>query len=169
MIHLGGKAETPHSGYQLAEAALDDGTALALFFKMIDAQGGDVSIFDDLAAFHNPGATTVLPAWDSGFIASMDTTAIGWAVQRTGAGREKAGEPVDPHAGILFHARRGAHVEKGQPIATLYATREDMLAEPFALLKSAIALSATPPDPVPLVGRIFTRQNAEAHLRNAVR
>ena len=169
MIHLGGKAETPHSGYQLAEAALDDGTALALFFKMIDAQGGDVSIFDDLAAFHNPGATTVLPAWDSGFIASMDTTAIGWAVQRTGAGREKAGEPVDPHAGILFHARRGAHVEKGQPIATLYATREDMLAEPFALLKSSIALSATPPDPVPLVGRIFTRQNAEAHLRNAVR
>jgi pyrimidine-nucleoside phosphorylase len=169
MIHLGGKAETPHSGYQLAEAALDDGTALALFFKMIDAQGGDVSIFDHPARFHSPGATTVLPAWDSGFIASMDTTAIGWAVQRTGAGREKAGEPVDPHAGILFHARRGAHVEKGQPIATLYATREDMLAEPFALLKSAIALSATPPDPVPLVGRIFTRQNAEAHLRNAVR
>jgi pyrimidine-nucleoside phosphorylase len=169
MIHLGGKAETPHSGYQLAEAALDDGTALALFFKMIDAQGGDVSVFDHPARFHSPGATTVLPAWDSGFIASMDTTAIGWAVQRTGAGREKAGEPVDPHAGILFHARRGAHVEKGQPIATLYATREDMLAEPFALLKSAIALSATPPDPVPLVGRIFTRQNAEAHLRNAVR
>jgi len=169
MIHLGGKAETPHSGYQLAEAALDDGTALALFFKMIDAQGGDVSVFDHPARFHSPGATTVLPAWDSGFIASMDTTAIGWAVQRTGAGREKAGEPVDPHAGILFHARRGAHVEKGQPIATLYATREDMLAEPFALLKSAIALSATPPDPVPLVGRIFTSQNAEAHLRNAVR
>ena len=169
MIHLGGKAETPHSGYQLAEAALDDGTALALFFKMIDAQGGDVSVFDHPARFHSPGATTVLPAWDSGFIASMDTTAIGWAVQRTGAGREKAGEPVDPHAGILFHARRGAHVEKGQPSATLYATREDMLAEPFALLKSAIALSATPPDPVPLVGRIFTRQNAEAHLRNAVR
>jgi pyrimidine-nucleoside phosphorylase len=169
MIHLGGKAETPHSGYQLAEAALDDGTALALFFKMIDAQGGDVSVFDHPARFHSPGATTVLPAWDSGFIASMDTTAIGWAVQRTGAGREKAGEPVDPHAGILFHARRGAHVEKGQPIATLYATREDMLAEPFALLKSAIALSATPPDPVPLVGRIFTRQNAEAHLLNAVR
>ncbi len=46
MIHLGGKAESPHSGRQLAEAALEDGTALALFFKMIDAQGGDVSVFD---------------------------------------------------------------------------------------------------------------------------
>jgi pyrimidine-nucleoside phosphorylase len=169
MIHLGGKAESPHSGRQLAEAALEDGTALALFFKMIDAQGGDVSVFDRPASFHTPGATTVLPAWDTGFISAMDTTQIGWAVQRTGAGREKAGEPVDPHAGILFHARRGAHVEKGQPIATLYATSEEMLAEPLALLTSAITLSKTPPHGVPLVGRIFTRENAEAHLRNAVR
>jgi pyrimidine-nucleoside phosphorylase len=168
MIHLGGKAETPHAGYQLADAALQDGTALALFFKMTDAQGGDVSVFDN-SAFHNPGATTILPAWDSGFIAAMDTTKIGWAVQRTGAGREKAGEPVDPHAGILFHARRGARVEKGQPIATLYATREEMLAEPLALLKGAITLSEAPPPAVPLVGRIFTRENAEAHLRDAVR
>jgi pyrimidine-nucleoside phosphorylase len=99
----------------------------------------------------------------------MDTTKIGWAVQRTGAGREKAGEPVDPHAGILFHARRGTCVEKGQPIATLYATREEVLAEPLALLKSAITVSKTPPDAVPLVGRIFTRENAESHLRDAVR
>jgi thymidine phosphorylase len=60
----------------------------------------------------------------------MDTTKIGWAVQRTGAGREKAGEPVDPHAGIEFHARRGAHVEQGQPIATLYATNKAMLPSP---------------------------------------
>ncbi len=55
---------------------------------------------------------------------------IGWAVQRTGAGREKAGEPVDPHAGILFHARRGARVEKGQPIATLYATNPALSPSP---------------------------------------
>ena len=169
MIHLGGKAETPHSGRQLAEAALEDGTALALFFKMIDAQGGDVSIFDDVEHFHKPGAIRTLSSWQSGFIAEMDTTKIGWAVQRTGAGREKAGEPVDPHAGILFHARRGARLEKGQPIATFYATREDMLAEPLALLKSAIIFSKTPPHEVPLVGRIFTRENAEAYLRDAVR
>jgi pyrimidine-nucleoside phosphorylase len=169
MIHLGGKAPTSEAGYQLAEAALEDGTALALFFKMIDAQGGDVSVFDDLPAFHDPGATTVLPAWDSGFILEMDTTKIGWAVQRTGAGREKAGEPVDPQAGILFHARRGARVEKGQPIATLYATNRDLLPEPIALLKQAITISKTPRDAVPLVGRIFTRGNAEAYLRDAVK
>lgn len=168
MIHLGGKAASSEAGRQLAEAALEDGSALAVFFKMIEAQGGDTSAFDNPTAFHKPGATQTLAAWKTGYIATMDTTAIGWAVQRTGAGREKAGEPVDPHAGIIFHARRGARVEKGQPIATLYATTAAMLPEPLELLKQAITISATAPQPVPLVTRIFTRENAEAHLRNAV-
>jgi pyrimidine-nucleoside phosphorylase len=99
----------------------------------------------------------------------MDTTKIGWAVQRTGAGREKAGEPVDPHAGIIFHTRRGAHVEKGQPIATLYATSPAMLPEPLELLKESITFSSTPPDAVPLVSRIFTSESAEEHLRSTGR
>src|SRR5580658_6373063 len=150
MIFLGGKAATPVSGRQLAEAALEDGSALAIFFKMIEAQGGDVAVFEDVG-FHRPGATEVLNSWESGFIAAMDTTKIGWAVQRLGAGREKAGEPVDPHAGILFHARRGAQVEQGQPFATIYATNAEMLAEPVALLKQAIHFSKTPPPAVPLV------------------
>ena len=89
---------------------------------------------------------------------------LGWAVQRTGAGREKAGEPVDPHAGIRFHARRGAFVEKGQPLATLYATREAMLDEPEALLRKATVFSEAKPEPVPLVSAILTREKAEGHL-----
>ena len=111
----------------------------------------------------------MVEAWESGFVAEMDTTALGWAVQRTGAGREKAGEPVDPHAGILFHARRGAKVERGEPFATVYATKPELLAEPVAILKKAIAFSKTPPEAVALLGRVFTQENAENSLRNAVR
>jgi len=164
MIHLGGKADSAKTGYTLAEAALDDGAALAAFMKMVDAQGGDVSVFDDMKSFHKPGATEIVAAWESGFVAEMDTTALGWAVQRTGAGREKAGEPVDPHAGILFHARRGAKVERGEPLATVYATKPELLAEPVAILKKAIRFAKSPPEPVPLVGRVFTKENAETHL-----
>jgi pyrimidine-nucleoside phosphorylase len=169
MIHLGGKAESPQIGRQLAEAALEDGSALAIFFKMIEAQGGDTGVFSQATAFHKPGATQSIDAWETGYIAEMDTTKIGWAVQRTGAGREKAGEPVDPHAGILFHARRGAYVEAGQPIATLYATTQAMMAEPIELLRQAIVIAKDAPEPAPLIARIFTRENAESHLRDNVR
>jgi len=168
MIHLGGKAETPEAGRALAEAALSDGAALAVFMKMVDAQGGDVSVFDD-AGFHKPGARLEVEAWASGYVTEMDTTALGWAVQRTGAGREKAGEPVDPHAGILFHARRGARVERGQTLATIYASTDRMLEEPAELLQHAIAISPQIPDIVPQVSRVFTRESADSHLRNAVR
>jgi len=169
MIYLGGQAESPEAGYQSAGAALAGGSALRVFLAMVAAQGGDVSVFDHPAAFHKPGATQVVQAWKSGFVSEMDTTALGWAVQRLGAGRERAGEPVDPHAGIEFHARRGAYIEKGQPLATLYATSTDRLAEPVALLKQAIHFSRTLPDTVPLVSRTFIRETAEAYLRDAVK
>ncbi len=164
MVHLGGKAPTAEIGYKLAEAALVDGTALALFLKMVAAQGGEVSVFDDLQAFHKPGATHVLEAWESGFVQEMDTMTLGWAVQRTGAGREKAGEPVDPHAGILFHARRGARVEKGQPLATIYATSVSMIEEPAELVRKAVTIAESAMAPVDLVDRVFTKESAEVFL-----
>ncbi|HZB87941.1 MAG TPA: thymidine phosphorylase [Terracidiphilus sp.] len=169
MIHLGGKAATAEAGYALAEAALMDGSGLAVFKKMVALQGGDVAVFDDTRGFHKPGATRVLTAWQSGFVTDMDTTALGWAVQRTGAGREKAGKPVDAHAGIVFHARRGARVEEGQPFATIYATKEQMLVEPTGLIRKAVTMGEQPPEPVPLVSAVLTLEKAEAYLRDAVR
>jgi pyrimidine-nucleoside phosphorylase len=169
MIHLGGRTQSAEQGYWAAAGALADGTALKLFFEMVKAQGGDLAVFDDLKASHRPGATKMLKAWTSGYVAAMDTMELGWAVQRLGAGREKAGEPVDPHAGIEFHARRGARVENGQPFATLYATNETMLAEPVDRIKRAITFSDEPPEEVPLVSHIFARENAEAYLKDAIR
>lgn len=169
MIHLGGKAESPEAGYALAEKALMDGSALSVFLKMIEAQGGDLRVFDDLRKTHKPTATRVLPAWGTGYITAMDTMEVGWAVQRTGAGREKAGEPVDAHAGIEFHARRGAEVRADEPLATLYGTSEAHLDEAEARLRTAIRIGAEPPrETPPLVSRIFTRENAEAYLQKAV-
>jgi hypothetical protein len=40
-----------------------------------------------------------------------------------------------------------------------------MLAEPAALLREAITLCMTPPQAVPMVSRIFTRESAEAYLK----
>jgi pyrimidine-nucleoside phosphorylase len=164
MIHLGGRTESAETGYVLAENALADGSALSVFLKMVEAQGGDRGVFDDLKAAHRPRTTRIFATWETGYISVMDATAIGWAVQRTGAGRERPGDPVDPNAGIEFHAKRGARIEKGQPLATLYGMSEAHLDEAEALLRPAIHLSKELPPGVPLVSKIFTRENAEAFL-----
>jgi hypothetical protein len=54
-------------------------------------------------------------------------------------------------------------------LATLFATRAEMLAEPTELLMKAIRISEEPPAAVPLVSRIFTRETAEEYLRSVVR
>jgi pyrimidine-nucleoside phosphorylase len=165
MIFLGGRTETAEQGYWAAAGALADGSALKIFFEMVKAQGGALDVFDDLKASHKPGATLVLNAWESGYVQDMDTMELGWAVQRLGAGREIAGEPVDPHAGIEFHARRGARLTKGQPFATLYATNKAKLTEPMERIKRAVTISEDPPEAVPLVSKILTREDAETYLR----
>ena len=168
MIHLGGRAKTPEEGYWLASAARADGSALEVFLDMVKAQGGDLGVFDDLKASHTPGATLVLEAWSTGFITSMDTMELGWAVQRTGAGREIAGEPVDPHAGIEFLVKRGEYVETGQPFAILYATNERMLTEPVERIMRAVRFSTERPEiRIPLVSQVFVRTAAEAYLRES--
>ena len=167
MIHLGGAAQTAEMGYRRAAEVLANGQALRVFEQMVKAQGGDIVVFDDMAGFHKPGAVQAVEAWETGYITEMETTLLGWAVQRLGAGREKAGDPVDPHAGIAFHARRGARVERGQPLATLYATRPAMLEEPMRLLRSAITLGPEAPQQTPLISHVFTRQNAELYLQDA--
>ena len=169
MIHLGGRADTPHDGMLKAETALDDGTAGRIFLRMIEAQGGDARVFDQMHSFHRPGARRTLEAWESGFISRMDTTQLGWAVQRLGAGRVRASEPIDPHAGIEFHAHRGDWVEKGQPLATLFATRPGLFPEPEELVRTAIRLAPQAPRPVELVSRVWTRTNSEALLRDGIR
>jgi hypothetical protein len=58
-------------------------------------------------------------------------------------------------------------VEKGQPLATLYATRAELLAEPAAILHQAITLSPAPPQVVQLVSRVFNRESTEVYLRDA--
>jgi thymidine phosphorylase len=61
-------------------------------------------------------------------------------------------------------------VEKGQPLATLYATSPALLAEPAAILRQAITIAEAPPQASsPLVSRVLARADAEAYLRDTVR
>jgi len=39
---------------------------------MIAAQGGEIRVFDDPGGFHSPGATQVVEAWESGFVADLE-------------------------------------------------------------------------------------------------
>jgi thymidine phosphorylase len=93
----------------------------------------------------------------SGFLFSMDTTAIGWMVQHLGAGRTRVGDPVAAHAGIELHAKLGAQIRAGDPLCTLFAEEADRFPLPERLIADAIVIADAPPRPAPLVHEVLTR------------
>jgi len=166
MLLLGYKAKTLPEARTLAAATLKDGSALRVFLQMVEAHGGSTAIFANPASFHRPHAVREVRATRSGFVAEMETTTLGWAVQRTGAGRERAGEPVDPHAGILFHKKTGDAVECGDLLATLYGSSTRHLDEAEALYHQAISFAdAAPSEQVPLVSEVFDSSQASVYSR----
>ena len=156
MIYLGGKAADAEAGRALAETLLTSGAALGKFRAMVEAQGGHVGWIDDPWVHHHPKARKDVIASRSGFVATRDCEAIGWAVQRLGAGREKAGEPVSAMAGIEVHWKAGDPIEKGSPLYTMFADDAAKFGEPEMLLLSATSIEDKAPPSQPLVLETIT-------------
>ncbi|HME58779.1 MAG TPA: thymidine phosphorylase [Terracidiphilus sp.] len=166
MIYLGGKAESAAQGRAIAEARLVDGTALEIFTRMVEAHGGNTRIFADPGHFHTPKFRRQFCASRSGYLAHMDCAKIGWAVQRLGAGRERAGQPVAPHAGLEMLAKLGSRVEAGQPLCMLFADDDALFAEPERLLAEAVRIEAEPAEIPALVGETITAENKNQFLES---
>ncbi len=157
ILFFAGKAGSPVEGALLADAILRSGAAYAAWLKIIAAQGGDTSVFDDPAAFHRPTATRVLRASRAGYLAGMDCKEVGWAVQRLGGGRAKPGDPVSAHAGIESHAKLGDRMEVGQPLFTLFSEDEALLEESYRMLEATAQIGETKPERRALVRQVVTR------------
>ncbi len=156
MLYLGGKSSTPEAGAALSDSLLTSGAAFKTWLAMVELQSGDTSVFADPVAFHKPAASRVLAAQTAGYISSMDCREVGWAIQRLGAGRLNPGEPVSAHAGIEVHAKLGTKVSPGQPLVTLFAESESLLAEPFEMLRATYRIAPEPPASTVLIREILT-------------
>lgn len=154
MLHLAGRAATPEAGAALAQQLLDNGSAAKAWRRIVEAQGGDLSVFTDPFSHHRPTAIRTLSAPQDGYLSGMDCKQVGWAVQRLGAGRSRPGDPVSAHAGIEMHAKLGDRLAAGQPLVTLFAEDAARLDEPERMLRETLQVSATPTDRQPLIREI---------------
>ena len=157
MLFLAGHAESSAAGYLLSDRLLASGAAWKAWLGIVAAQGGDIAVFDNPGAFHQPRASVALTAESAGYLSSMDCTEVGWAVQRLGAGRTRPGDPVSAHAGIEVHAKLGHRVQQGAPLVTLYAEDEPLLAQPLDILRATYSLSPERPALPNLVGEVIRR------------
>jgi thymidine phosphorylase len=128
------------------EVALNDGSAMDHWRRMVKAQGGDPD-----APLPTAKERKVITAESDGIISSMSALQVGISAWRLGAGRERQGEKVQAGAGLEIHAKPGAQVKKGDPIFTLHTDEASRFERAEAALAGAVVLGTSVADSLPLV------------------
>lgn len=139
----------------LAENALSTGKAFDKLCAMVTAQGGDSSILKETSQFKKAPVASRLEAGSSGYIAHMDTQAVGAASAVLGAGRLRKEDGIDHSAGIMLARKTGDRVSAGDLLATLHTANENRLCEAKKILSDAIVIETCPPEAKkPILARV---------------
>jgi pyrimidine-nucleoside phosphorylase len=144
MLLVAGKASSLTEAKEQITAVRDSGAAWQKFRQMVIAQGGNAQEIDEPERLPQARLIVPLTAEYTGYIAAMDTGAIGTACTHLGAGREKKGEPVDPAVGLIMPVKVGDRIEAGQTLCWLHANDEAKLAEARTAVIQAIQFTADP-------------------------
>ncbi len=158
-LQLAGRAASDADGRAQIAAAIADGRALATLRAMVAAQGGDPGVIDEPGRLPRAAHVALLAAPADGVVAAVDAELIGRATVLLGAGRDRAGDPVDHAAGIRLHVTAGVAVTRGTPLLELHYNADARLDEARALALRAVSFGAPPP-PVPLV-RAWVHRDGE--------
>lgn len=117
------------------------------FERWLEAQGGDASAIDRLELA--PGREVIAAPVD-GFVTRLDALAVGRAVNLLGGGRSRKGDALDYGVGVLIHAKIGAEVSAGEPLATVLHREERGLDEAKSLVLGAFEVGLRSA-PAPLI------------------
>ncbi|MBI2956243.1 MAG: thymidine phosphorylase [Acidobacteria bacterium] len=151
MLHFGAAASSVEQERARYDELIRSGAAAEKFRRIIARQSGDPRVVDDPSRLPQARHREDFPAPDAGYLARIEAEQVGWASMALGAGRERLEDSVDPAVGLILRKKVGEKVERGEPLATLFANQPDRLAEARRWLASAFQIAPTPPPPRPLV------------------
>jgi pyrimidine-nucleoside phosphorylase len=117
---------------------LGDGSAWQKFVAMVEAQGGDASSLEKMREIHRAPVVTDVPAPADGKLAKLDALEIGRFCVELGAGRARAGDPVDFAVGVECLRKEGGQVVKGEPILRVHSRAA---VDPAALAARILAVA----------------------------
>ena len=145
MILLGERATSLDEGRERARATLHDGSALDVFRRVVERQGGDAGVIDDPGRLPTAPDVAIVEAPASGFVTSLDAGLIGHAAVQLGAGRSRIDEAIDPSVGVVVLAPLGSAVERGTPVLEVHSRDGARRDAAWPLLTRAVQVGPAPP------------------------
>ena len=157
MLVLGGVAKNEADGQARISKALDDGSALDVFRKVVAAQGGDANVCDEPGRVLPKATSRVDIALPNGFVSAINAEALGMAALVVGAGRRAKEDRIDFGAGLIVDTYIGEQITDDSPRMVLHhnlPAGDQRVADAVARARAAVTMANTAP-PAPRSSRIL--------------
>lgn len=128
-----------------AAELLDNGAALDVFQRMVEAQGGDLDLFNSL---EEAPVKVEVRASRSGFWKGPEARVLGEAVRALGGGRYRVDDIVNPVVGWRQEVPCGTPVEAGCLLGLVHAADESSAGKAARSIESAFQWDAPSDHPV---------------------
>ncbi|WP_169981252.1 thymidine phosphorylase [Tautonia rosea] len=145
MLVLGRAARTLEEAKAMCFRVIHDGSALERFRRVVEAQGGDPKVIDDLTLLPLPKVLREIPSPRKGFVTNVLARPIGHAAMLLGAGRARAEDQIDHGVGIILNKKCGDRVHQGESLCTILSNGDDpALQEVTKLVSGAFEVGESP-------------------------
>lgn len=148
VVRLAGVAGSTLSAKQTVEKHIADGSALAKFKEMIEAQGGKTDWVDDPSKMKKAKYSRKLPAPKRGYVHTINAALVARGVEILA--KDKKGK-IDPTVGVTDLQKVGAQVKQGEPLMMIHYNDETQLEDAVEYFKTAYRLAPKRPVPAELV------------------
>jgi len=126
MTVIAGAFDDFDTAYKTLEENLQNGKAFESFRTLVQAQGGDVSVIDDLSKLPQAKHDIDVTAQQDGYVTEIDAESVGVAAMYLGAGRATKDDQINHGVGITLKKKVGDKVEKGEALVVLHSDEEDV-------------------------------------------
>ncbi|XP_030637154.1 thymidine phosphorylase [Chanos chanos] len=148
LLWMSGNSPSLEKGQTEIAEVLQNGAALRKFQAMLEAQGVSADIAKSLCSPHadyfqhmrQAEHQTELEAQSSGTVLEIDGLVIAEVLHKLGAGRTKAGEPINHSVGAKLLVGLGQEVKKGQPWLRIHYDSPALNAQQCSELQASLVV-----------------------------
>ena len=145
-------ASNEKDAHEKIERVLRSGLAAEVFDRMIAALGGPTNFIEKpWDSMTKANVILEVKAAQHGYIATMDTRAVGMSVVGLGGGRTAPRQKVDHTVGFDRILPLGVQVNRGEVIARVHAKDEDSANAAIAQFNNALSYSEESPELSPVI------------------
>jgi len=124
MLICSGISESKEQAIEKIEDAISSGKAMDKLIRMIENQGGNPKVTEDYNLFGTSKCKIPVIAKETGYIKSIDSQEIGYALIGISAGRMVLSSVLDYKAGCEFYKKQGERIDNNELIGYVYCENE---------------------------------------------